>query len=110
MGKCVLSKNGDDILLVVKAAWILTRVLSKKSYLSLSAICNCPVLRQLQHWPKSLPALVLILASGSLLVLLRSHHVTPTLSPSAANSASTDSAVVVLLRFIFSPNFAPLSV
>ena len=60
--------------------------------------------------PKVSLALVLILATGSLLVLLRPHHVTATLSPSASIIATTDSAFAVLLRFIFSPNVAPLSV
>ena len=75
-----------------------------------STILNGFVLRQLQQGPQSLSSIGAHSCTGSLLVLLRSHHVTATLSPSASIIATTNSAFVVLLRFIFLPNVATLSV
>ena len=51
--------------------------------------------------PKVSPALVLILATGSLLVPLCSHHVTVTLSPSASIIATTKSALWCCLVYPF---------
>ena len=56
------------------------------------------------------PLSVLIVTTGSLLVAFRSHHVTITLSLSAAICTSCDSASVLLLRLILSVNVAPPSV
>jgi hypothetical protein len=60
--------------------------------------------------PKVAPLSVDTLATGSFAVWFLSHHVTITFPPSAAISASTDSASVVLLRLILSLNVAPPSV
>jgi hypothetical protein len=61
--------------------------------------------------PNVSPLSVLILEIGSLLVAFAalSHHVTNILSPAAFTSAFNESIRGVLLRFILSPNVAPLS-
>ncbi len=60
--------------------------------------------------PNDLPLSLLTLSTGSLLVALRSHHVTYTLLPDAAISASCELDFGVLLKFILLPNVLPPSV
>ena len=59
--------------------------------------------------PNVSPPSVLILATGLFDVLFLSHHVTTTLLPSAANSASTELVTELWLRFILSPKVEPPS-
>src|SRR5829696_39115 len=69
-----------------------------------------PLVASINIGPNVAPLSLLTLATGVSLVSFLSHHVTYTLFPDAAISASSESASVVLLRFILSPKVTPLSV
>src|SRR5919206_3658670 len=60
--------------------------------------------------PNVLPLSLLTLITGSFIVWFRSHHVTYTLLPAAAISASCESDLGVLLKFILLSNVLPPSV
>src|SRR5215213_3886476 len=87
------------------------RLISSPScYLPPSPPPIVPLVASINIGPNVAPLSVLTLATGVSLVSFLSHQDTYTLFPDAAISASSESAAVVLLRFILSPKVAPLSV
>src|SRR5919109_3613817 len=73
------------------------------------AVLRVPSLLSISNGLNVCPESLLILITCSFAVWFLSHHVTITLAPSASISTSSDSAAVVLLRFILSPNVCPPS-
>ncbi len=69
-----------------------------------------PLFASLRRGSNVCPLSVLTLATGVSSVWFASHQDTPTFLPSAAISTLGESASVVLLRFILSPDVCPPSI
>src|SRR5919106_4853675 len=77
---------------------------------SASPLPRVPLAASISNGPNVSPPSLLTLATGTSLVWFVSHQLTTTVSPSPAISTFQESASVVLLRLILSPNVAPPSV